>query len=145
MPSLQCDWRKFRTPQPNWNAGLSGTVSFGVAIPDDDVAGVDLTFTVSGGVNYRLLRIDIDLQYHPSTDQRPWSGNADLALGHRQYAGESTGISGSSQADINFVLDSTQFWGEKDAVGTWTLNVSDRAEMSAPLTVTVGVSTMNLR
>src|SRR5262249_36335331 len=122
------------TPHSNWSAGFAGTVSPGLAIPDSNTAGVNSTFSVIGGSNYRLLRIDIDLNV-----THTWIGDLVVTLTspggtvstlvNRPGKGPSSSspVNGSNQDNINFVLDSTQFWGEKDSVGTWTLNVSDRS------------------
>ena len=113
------------TKQQTWGNASSASVNVTVnqSIPENNANGISSSFAVAGlGL---LDRIEINLHV-----THTWIG--DLVVTLRSPSDTLStlvnrpGRGNSSQDNINFVLDSAQFWGENPN-GTWTINVSDRA------------------
>lgn len=94
-----------------------GACALDVAIPDADVDGVTRTVDVLAPVGARRARIQVQIDHTWRGDLVVW---ADAPDGSRHVLTNREG-----RSDDDFVYD--QILDVRDAIGTWTLHVSDRA------------------
>ena len=93
----------------------------GVAIPDDDEAGITATAEVPAGASGTVsIELDITHSWRGDLEVRVSHGEQSFVL-HDREGGSAENLSGS------FPLDATGNAFEGDPVGTWTLHVADRA------------------
>ena len=96
-------------------------VEGGVAIPDDDEAGITATAEVPAGASGTVsIELDITHSWRGDLEVRVSHGEQSFVL-HDREGGSAENLSGS------FPLDATGNAFEGDPVGTWTLHVADRA------------------
>jgi subtilisin-like proprotein convertase family protein len=97
----------------------TGTIGVNLAIPDNNINGLEETFEVStsGLLEEVLVTLDIDHTYRGDLEAyltSPSGYTSRLMLQN----------SGDSGNDIDWTFTSNAFWGE-DTLGTWSLEVND--------------------
>lgn len=112
-------------------------VTAGIAIPDASTTGISSIIAVAPAdlpANIEIDRVEISLNV-----THTWIGDLVVTLAGpggttstlvSRPGASSTSPWGASQDDVDFTMDSVQFWGEA-AIGTWTLAVRDLASGDA--------------
>ncbi len=102
------------------------SVSPGLSIPDDNVAGIASTIVIPSGGEIASLRVGVDITHSYRGDLRVSLSHPDgtTVVLHDQAGGSLDDLV-TSYPDLTAPVESLDLLRDKPAAGTWTLKVSD--------------------